>query len=246
MENKNFISQELLETIERYLKNSMPVAERNTFEKKIKSNPTLQQQVKDVESILFGVRRAVFKNKTKEFHETLIPEDVTPKKEKKVFVLNYKTISIAASIVVLVGSFWLFNRTTSNEALFNKYYIEDRGLETNMSKTNNYAFNDAMVDYKQKKYTKAINKWSELLKTKPENDTLNYFLGVAHLANKNEGEAVKFLKATTKTTNSVFLKDTYFYLGLSYLKLDKSDLSIEFLEQSNSDKSKNIIAELKK
>ncbi|MBC3759267.1 tetratricopeptide repeat protein [Hyunsoonleella sp. SJ7] len=246
MDQNNPISQELLETIERYLKNTMPIEERNTFELKIKSNPILQQQIKDVESILFGVRRGMFKNKTKAFHEEVISEDVTSKKDKKVFTLNFKTISIAASIVVLVGGFWFFNRTPQNEAIFNTYFIEDRGLETNMGETNQYAFDDAMVDYKHGKYDKAIEKWNLLLKSQPKNDTLNYFLGVAHLANKDEDKAIKFLKTTVNDSKSIFLSEANFYLGLSYLKMDKTDLAIEAFQKSNSKRSKAIIEALKK
>lgn len=246
MENSNPISQELLETIERYLKNTMNVKERDAFEKKLKDNFTLQQQVKDIETMLFGVRKAVFKNKANYFHDELTGKDSEIAADTKVFRLNFKYMSIAASIVILFGSFWFFNRTNSNEAIFNKYYIEDRGLETNMGKSDNYAFDDAMVDYKQKKYTTAINKWSALLKSKPENDTLNYFLGVAHLANKNENEAVNYLKSAVKTTESEFVNEAYFYLGLAYLKMKNTDLAIEYFEKSNSETSKAIISELKK
>lgn len=224
----------------------MSVEERNTFERKIKNNPTLQQQIKDVESIFFGIRRGVFKNKTKEFHEALTSEDVAPKKEKKVFTLNYKTISVAASIVVLVGSFWFFNRTSQNETIFNRYFIEDRGLETNMGETDQYAFDDAMVDYKHGKYDRAIEKWNLQLEKKPENDTLNYFLGVSNLANKDETKAIEFLETTVKNTESTFLNEAYFYLGLSYLKQDKTDLAIEVLQKSNSERSKAVIEALKK
>mgnify|MGYP000542504601 FL=1 len=154
-------------------------------------------------------------------------------------------MSIAASIAILIGGFWFFNKPKSNEALFNKYYIEDRGLETNMGESDNYTFDDAMVDYKQKKYNLAIGKWNILLKNKPENDTLNYFLGVAHLANKNENEAINYLKEVTKATESEFLNEAYFYLGLSYLKMDNTDLAIEYFEKSNSKTSKTIISELK-
>lgn len=246
MEHSNPITPELLDTIERYLKNTMTAEERSLFEEKLKDNATLRQQVKDIETILFGVRRAVFKNKAKDFHNELIHEDSNTKPETKVIKLNFKYVSIAASIVILVGSFWFFNQSNSNEALFSKYYFEDRGLETNMSASDNYTFDDAMVDYKHGKYHKAIDKWTVLLKNKPENDTLNYFLGVAHLANKNEVEAVNYLKKAIKTNESVFINEAYFYLGLSYLKMQNTDLAIKYLEKSDSETSRTIISELKK
>lgn len=246
MKNNNPISQELLETIERYLKNTMDIEERNTFEKKLKNNATLQQQVKDIETLLFGVRKAVFKTKANHFHDELINKDSETVADTKVFRLNFKQLSIAASVIILLGSVWFFNQSNSNQDIFSKYYIEDRGLETNMGESDNYTFDDAMVDYKQKKYTTAIDKWSALLKSKPENDTLNYFLGVAHLANKNENKATNYLKTVVKTSKSEFLNEAYFYLGLSYLKMDNTDLAIEYFEKSNSERSKTIILELKK
>ena len=244
MENINPISPELLETIERYLKNTMNIEERGVFEKKLKTDSTLQQQVKDIETMLFGVRKAVFKNKAKSFHEELINKDSEIKADTKVFKLNFKYISIAASIAILFGCFWFFNQPKSNVALFDKYYIEDRGLETNMGETDNYAFDDAMVDYKNTKYDKAISKWSALLKSKPENDTLNYFLGVAHLANKNENEAINYLKTTIKTNESAFLNEAYLYLGLSYLKMDNLEKAKENLALSTTKRSKLILSDL--
>ena len=246
MENNNPISPELLDTIERYLKNTMTTKERDIFEEKLKNNPTLRQQVKDTETILFGVRKAIFKNKAKDFHKELIHEDSHIKAETKVFKLNFKYLSIAASVVILVGSFWFFKVSNSNQALFDKYYIEDRGLETNMGETDNYTFDDAMVDYKRGKYNTAIEKWTVILKNKPKNDTLNYFLGVAYLANKNESEAVKYLKAAVKTNKSTFINEAYFYLGLSYLKLDDTNSAIKYLEKSNTIDSKAILLELKR
>ncbi len=246
MEHSNPISPELLDTIERYLKNNINTEERVAFDKKLKENPILQQQVKDTETILFGVRKAFFKNKAVDFHEELVQDNSPVIKDSKVFKLNFKSISIAASIVILFGCFWFLNQQTSNENIFNKYYIEDRGLETNMSKTDNYAFEDAMVDYKYGEYNTAIYKWNTLLKNKPKNDTLNYFIGVAHLANKNEIKSENYLKIVIETTESEFLNDAYFYLGLTYLKMDNIDLAIENLEKSKTELSKTIISELKK
>ena len=224
----------------------MTSEERNTFDKKLKEDATLRQQVEDTETILFGVRKALFKNKANDFHEELIQDKAPIIADTKVFKLNFKSLSIAASIVILLGCFWFLNRQTSNEALFNKYYIEDRGLETNMGDTDSYNFDDAMVDYKSKKYNLAIDKWKTLLKNKPKNDTLNYFLGVAHLANKNEIKAENYLKTALETTQSEFLNEAYFYLGLTYLKMDNIDLAIENLEKTDTELSKTIISELKK
>lgn len=238
------ISQELLETIERYLKNTMDAKEREDFDEKLKNNSLLSRQVNETQTLLFGVRKAIFKNKVNEFHEDLIQTKKPNIADNRTSISKFKYMSIAASIVLLIGGFWFFNKTKSNEALFNTYYIEDRGLETNMGETNQYAFDDAMVDYKHGKYKKAIEKWTVLLKNKPENDTLNYFLGVAYLANKNEDKAINYLKTATITTESVFINEAYFYLGLSYLKGNKTELAKKYFKQSNLQESKDILSQL--
>lgn len=245
MEHSNPISQELLETIERYLKNTMSVEERNTFEEKIKDNSTLQQQVKNVESILYGVRRGVFKNKVEAFHEEVISEELKTKKDKKVFNLNYKYTSVAASIVVLVGSFWYFNREPKHEQLYSKYFKPDYGLATNMSENKSYELFDAMVDYREGNYNTAIKKWENLLISKPKNDTLYYFLGVSYLAKNINEEAILKLQNVITDTESIFNKEAYLYLGLAYLKSGNITKAKENFVLSNTEKGRIILSELK-
>ena len=113
-----------------------------------------------------------------------------------------------------------------------------------MSSNNNFEFYDAMVSYKQGDYTTAINKWEKLLQAKPSNDTLNYFIGVAHLANKNEVEAIPFLNVVTNYSNSAFLNESYYYLGLAYLKNNNVKLAKKNLNFSTVDNSKLILSKL--
>lgn len=244
MEEKNNISQELLETIERYLKNAMDVAERISFEQQLKEDAVLQQQVTDTKLILTGIKKAVLKKKLHTLHEELVKDEVIVNKKPKVFKLNFRTLSIAASVLILVGGFWFFNQQPSNKKLFDTYFEPDRGLATVMSKGNNHAFDDAMVDYKNEKYDLAIKKWEVLLKSKPENDTLNYFLGVAHLANDSENKAIKFLENTITLQKNEFTKEAYYYLGLAYLKADNTKAAIKNLKNNDSPKSDRIISEL--
>lgn len=244
MENKNNISQEFLETIERYLNKTMGVDERISFEKELKENKVLRQQVDDTEILFSGIKKAVFKDKLNELHTHLNHKEKLQKKESKVFKLNFKALSIAASVLLLIGGFWFFNQPSTNQNLFDQYFEPDRGLATVMSETDNYVFDDAMVDYKNAKYDLAIHKWEVLLKTKPDNDTLNYFLGVAQLSKNNEKKAIDYLNNVTKNKQSKFIYDAYYYLGLAYLKTDNTEASIENLKKNNSPRSDKILYEL--
>lgn len=244
MENENNITQELLETIERYLKGTMSFEERNSFEKQLKTDKQLRRQVDDTRVIFSGIRKAVLQEKLNVLHEDLIENREVSNYPPKILRYNFKTLSIAASVLILIGSFWFLNKQTNNEKLFNQFFEPDRGLATLMSKTNSYAFDDAMVDYKNAKYDLAIKKWKILLESKPKNDTLNYFIGVAELANSNETKAIAYLEKATESENGAFTQDGYYYLGLAHLKLNNIQTAIENLKKNNSPKSKKIIYEL--
>ena len=103
-----------------------------------------------------------------------------------------------------------------------------------------------MVHYKHKNYDLSIKKWSILSQKNPSNDTLNYFLGVAHMANKNMDKAIPYLEKTIKNTNPEFpfLKDAYYYLGLAYIKEGNINLAKKYLTLSDTDVAKTIISKL--
>lgn len=244
MENSNNISQELLETIERYLNDAMDANDRLSFEKKMQESSVLRQQVVETEMLVSGIKKAVLKNKLDSIHTNLLQNNNTKKETTKVFKLNFRSLSIAATVLILAGGFWMKYQQSSSDTLFNQYFKADRGLVTTMSASDNYDFNDAMVDYKNAKYDLAIQKWEVLLESKTENDTLNYFLGVAYLANKSEAKAISYLKKVVSQDQNQFTSDSYYYLGLAYLKADNEKLAIDNLKKSNSPSSDSIISEL--
>src|SRR5690606_23244373 len=107
---------------------------------------------------------------------------------------------------------------TPNQKLYAEFFVPDPGLPTTMSSTNNYTFFDAMVNYKQGDYKTAIKKWETLEAANTENDTLIYFLGVAHLAKGNTEDAISYLEKSKDFKDSVFKNDAYYYLGMAHLK----------------------------
>jgi len=240
--NKN-ISQKEFERIESYLNNSMPSKERVGFEEQLQNDITLQKHLENHKIIFEAVETQSLKENLEAFHET-IPINKIPKTEtSKVKLLHFRKIAVAASLIIAVGSFWFFSQN-SNQKLYANYFKADPGLATTMSSTNNFEFYDAMVNYKQGDYKIAISKWEVLLQNKPKNDTLNYFLGVAYMANKNEISAIPFLDLVIKASNSTFKNEAYYYLGLAHLKDGNIELAKKNLTFSTIDNSKALLSEL--
>jgi len=246
LKENNDISQELLEIIERYINGSMTSQELKDFNQLLELDKDFKIKVEDIKTMLYGIETQALKEQLDTFHKDIPKTEVKKSKYKKVRYLNLSKIAAAAAIIIAVGSIWFFS-TPKNDKLYTNYFKPDPGLPTTMSSTDNFDFYDAMVNYKHGDYQIAIDKWKVLQERKPENDTLNYFLGVAHLANKSVSDAIPFLERSIEAEDSfVFLDDAYYYLGLAYLKEGNTELAKKNLSISNTKTSKEIISKLKK
>lgn len=245
MKDSDNISEEVLETIERYLNGNLSSQELKDFNRLMNLDEDFRQQVEDVRTMLFGIEAQSLKEQLNEFHEELPKTKIVKRSpEERVRFLKYSRIAAAAALVIALGSIWFFS-TPHNEKLYAKYFTPDPGLPTTMSTTNNFDFYDAMVNYKHGDYQDAIAKWKVLSEKKPENDTINYFLGVAYLANKNATEAIPFLENAAEAPDSfTFLNDTYYYLGLAYLKEGNIELAKKNLSLSENKNAKEIVLKL--
>ncbi len=243
MKDNSNITQEQLEAIERYTNNTMSGEELLSFEERLQTDVEFKALVDDVQTMLLGIEAQSLKEQLDEFHEELPKTQVIEEPSSKVRSFQFRKIAVAAVLVIALGSFWFLNQN-SNSSLYAKYFTPDPGLPTTMSTTKNFEFYDAMVNYKQGDYKIAIKKWEKLSVKAPDNDTLNYFLGVAHLANKNEKTAIGFLEKTTKNPQFILLNDAYFYLGLSYLKKGDIEKAKANLKQSSVESSKELLSKL--
>lgn len=236
-----YISQEQQEIFERFLFNQMTLEEKNLFLEKINNSPILKQQFDSFKIQFESVEESFIREKMNGFHELV----VNAQKETKVFQLKpfYKYAAVAVLLVTLGGT-WFFNSKTSNEALFEEFFTPDPGLPTVMGNNDNYDFYEAMVDYKQGNYDLAISKWEKQLMRKPENDTLNYFLGSAYLAQEKPKKALDYFVKNSKIRNSVFEEDRLYYQALTQLKLKNIEEAKTLLSLSKKANSKKLLLEL--
>ncbi len=245
--NRNIdIPPEELEIIERYILKQMPQDEYEEFTKKLKGNESLNEKIETVRLLLVGIQEAELTNKIQDFHKGL-PFFKQKKTWPSAGVFFMKKWLVAASVIVLVGlGALLFFNQFNKHSLFNKYYKPDPGLITAMGTSDNYLFDNAMIDYKTKKYDKAITAWEKLLAAKPENDTLHYFIGSALLAENKSEEAISHFQKVILNTHSYFLNDAYWYLGLALVKQQKTKKAISFIEKSNHQNKEMLLLKLKR
>lgn len=242
VENKNNITQDLLERVERYHTNAMTPDERLEFEKELQTDPNFKTQVEEVRKLMVGIETQALKEQLNEFHKGIT--DHKPNQSLKFIstpILKYAAVAI---VLIAIGNYCFFG-TPSHEKLFNQYFKPDPGLPTAMGSTENYDFYDAMVNYKRGDYKIAISKWEKIHQTKPENDTINYFMGLALLSDNNVEKAIPYLTKAANDTESKFNNDATFYLGLAYLKSNDKDAAITYFKLDTSEKSKELLDKLK-
>lgn len=247
MSTQNDISQEELEYIERYLKGDLDQLEQAAFETHMASDYAFAKKVSRTKTVLATVQTEILRTKLDDFHDT-----ITTQKEVEVKNLNkpnryrFIAVAIAASIALLFSMYLFTNTANETDKLYAKYFVADPGLPNLMGANDNYSFNDAMVDYKMGNYKTATNKWKNQLPQKPENDTLNYFLGVSQLASGDTKEAIPYLQKTINNTQSSFTADAYFYLGLAQLKEGNTKEAKKALQKSTLPEAQKLVKQLNK
>ncbi|MEM6724469.1 MAG: tetratricopeptide repeat protein, partial [Bacteroidota bacterium] len=110
--------------------------------------------------------------------------------------------------------------------------------------TYKYDFNKAMVDYKFGRYDDAILAWNALLANQPQSDTLNYFLGVSHLAVGAAQKAQPHFRIVIDQETSVFLNEAYWYYSLALLADGQLKAAKENLQHTEHPDKKVILDRL--
>ncbi len=235
MKKKTEISQETFERIEAYLSNELSETEALKFESRIESDAQFATQVAEVEAFLNAIEVAALKPKLDDYHNEIATKTTSQGGK------NYIKYAAAASIILAIALVWLFTKTNPREELYATYYSPDPGLPTIMSATSQFEFYDGMVSYKQGNYEEALSKWQPLVEEKPENDTLSYFMGMAHMATDEITSALPYLNSTIEKTTSTFYSEAIYYKALALVKAAKLNEAIQLLAMHPSDKNQTLL-----
>ncbi len=232
MNNPNHISQEEFERIEQYILGNLSAHEALAFEHEMDHNELLRQNFEEVKAFIIGIEEGALRYSLDTFHKEMevLGADVQSNKET-----NYWTWASAAVITFfVVTTVWMFCfKEDFHSQQFTQFYTADPGLITAMSSASSYDFDRAMVAYKSGDYQDAIKRWEKIYKSNTDNDTLNYFLGSAHLAKQEVELAIVYFQKVEQLPEGHFTNDNYWYLALSYLKLGRMEDAVNTLYKTD-------------
>lgn len=193
---------------ERFVVGDMSAEEHERFAAAMAADPALSELVDEVRESVLAVRAGAMRQHLDRIHQKQV---APPKNRRSVW------LALAAGIVLLIAAgIWWMARPDFNERLFAEYATTDPGLPVPMSTTDQYAFYDAMVDYKSEAYQMAIDKWEPLLAANPSNDTLTYYIGAAYFNLGQYPRAIEYYDDID--ARSTFHSRSRWYLALSYLQ----------------------------
>jgi tetratricopeptide (TPR) repeat protein len=237
--NQTNISQEEFERFESYLLNRLQAKDKFMFETQLADDKEFSAKFQSVKAILEGIEETALRENLECFHQEMIEKETIKSK-------RFPWLGVAASFLLLLGLFtWVFFLSpTEEERLFAAHYQPDPGLVTAMGSSMEYEFDRGMVDYKLGDYEAAIARWENLREEKPENDTLNYFLGAAYLDLKNTDKAIFYFERTLETDADRFADDAYWYLGLAWVLRRDFEQARKSLKLSNHPDAETLIKSL--
>jgi tetratricopeptide (TPR) repeat protein len=229
---KEAMDELLFEKIEGYLQGTLPLAERKRFEAEMKENEELRNEVALQKKLVSSIETESVRQLLEQIHEENF-ERATPVVSIR-HRRSYTFIAAAASLALLILSgWWYINSQVSQPAsLYAAYFSPAAGLPTTLSYTNNARFSEGMISYKLEEYAEAREWWQPLLQADPANDTLNFYMGVAALADEQTDGAINYLSKVVEDNNSIYYTDAQWYLALACLLDD------------NKEKAKTILLDL--
>lgn len=234
--NNPYTSAAYFEQFDHYLNDDLPADQKATLEQKLANDPLFLEAFEEFKLLLLGIQEHHLKQDLHSFHKE-IDSPAT---------FTFKRYAVAASVFILValGIWVLFFKQDPAQKLYANTFYPDPGLPTTMSTSSNYEFFEGMVSYKRKNYDAAIARWNKQYESNTTNDTLNYFLGVAHLANNNLKNAEHFLTSPAVKQPSVFYEESLYYLALLYLKQNNIEAAQSVLVDAHIEKSKTLLQKI--
>lgn len=246
MNNSRYITEAELERIDKYLHQKLDEAELAVFEQRLATDMEWNEKVQEVKMLSLGIQEEALMNKLDVFHQAVSAH--TASKPKVIEVNWVKRLAIAATLILGITTVsWLFfSQKTGTEKLYASYYKPDPGLATLMGVSDNYEFENAMVDYKTGDYTKALDTWLKMQQENPDNDTLQYFIASAYLAKEDEEQAAVYFDKVINRQESVFLQDARWYKALLLLKQGKKEEAVILLKATEHADKEALLRKLEK
>lgn len=221
------MEQDYINRVETYLTGSLSKEDKKQFEKDLENDSNLQQAFQECILAIDVIDNQVAKDLKLKFTEW--------NQEKEKFnIWRSPILKIAASIVLVVGVFFIFfqeSGSLSNEKISQKYYNLPNIPSSSLG-TVDQQWSKGLEAYRKKLYDEAITAWVPIKNSSPE---VNYYLAHSYFNIQDYKSAATLFEELSRGT-SVYSFPSDWYLTLSYLAVDDIMLYKKNLHEIIGDK----------
>jgi len=205
-----------IELIEKYLEGKLDKKELDNFEKELKTNVEFANKVELYKKAIQALQNEGLRSQLKEYHNELFNEADKGKK------INWKLyMGIAASLLLLIASIYIFtNNTVSNKELSTAYFEPYPNLVTTRSNTV-ANFEKAMESYSNGNYKKAIQTFDKISKNEHIYNDVLFYKAISYLALNKPTETILLFEQLNGVEK--YNEQLTWYLAISYLKLNDAE-----------------------
>ncbi|MFK7746838.1 MAG: tetratricopeptide repeat protein [Kordia sp.] len=248
------LTEQLLNQIDGYLRNTLSTTEKEAFEKRLRSEPEfkeevrLQQQLFDIlgKKEWYNIQQPENKERITELKSKIRSKEYQDlstnirnaeaayiSEETKVKPLQkyYKYIAIAAVLILFFGIY-----TTQMNTAYSSYYetyVDWSGLSSFAEKgSEKDAFTEGEIAFKQAKYKEAADFFQKVTPTYELYTNSLVYLGASYdLLNENEKAIATFQKLANVTDPYERSKGNW-YTAMLYLKMENKEKAMEALQKN--------------
>jgi TolA-binding protein len=203
---------ELLEKIEAYLDGTI---NRSQLEEAAGGTKTdvLEEQIQWFRNARTAIEAAGLKEQLQD----VLPQAQQPEAKVRRLGTARWIMGIAASILVLVVAFWIFNQD-STPALYAEYEYIDPGLPVLMSQSEEHLLYDAFTYYGEGNYSESAKKFGLLQEEYNGSDTVSFYLGASLLYEGKAQQAKTAFEKLLKKPESEYYQRAEWMMVLTALR----------------------------
>lgn len=237
------MNEEIYLQFEHYLADEMTSEEKSLFEELLQNDLSIQEKFRVYKNWTNYLENK-FDPETESFKtnlKSIAAEHFSTKKETKVIAFKPWYYAVAATIVVVIGT-WMMMQ---NDPSYNDFNQHETAVFVERSDSNE-DLKLAQEAFNKKDYKKAVEAFDKIQDfRKPE---LQYFYAIALIETNDYTKAELFLDQL-RGGNSVYKDKATWYLALSYLKQEKkaackSTLKEIPVDAEDFDKAQQLLKEL--
>jgi len=219
--------------IERYNAGEMSDAEKLWFDKELKGNKKLRDEVnlrKKTDEVLKNHDLVSLRNKLNSIERSRSEKNTAIRTGKNLHIKYAAVLAVA----VIIGSLAIFSgKNLSTEEILNRYTSEYKPTTNQRSSdavTNEY-FNQGLEYFGTHDFKNAALYFSKVVESEPKDMYANLLSGISNYEVSKYSEAKQSFGIVIDDKKNLYIDQAQWYLALCFLQTDEKEKSIQLLRK---------------